>query len=108
MNSSHISCTNTLKICLFLFQDGRCSSEFLNKLPKPDSHLQLASGLGCCTLFWLAQHQAEALDEFDCASTIQDFLVAMLCGLDKPVMSVQNAASWGYFNTTSRTWNKER
>ena len=39
--------------------------------------------------------------------TIQDLVVAMLCGLDSPVMSVQNAASWGYFNTQTATWNTE-
>jgi len=31
--------------------------------------------------------------------------VAMLCQLDKPVMSVQNAAGWGYFNSVSGDWN---
>lgn len=31
----------------------------------------------------------------------------MLCDLDKPIMSVQNAASWGYFDTETRTWNIE-
>ncbi|KAJ8342892.1 hypothetical protein SKAU_G00328200 [Synaphobranchus kaupii] len=29
----------------------------------------------------------------------------MLCGLDKCLMSTQNAASWGYFNTSSHQWN---
>ena len=32
----------------------------------------------------------------------------MLCGLDSPVTSIQNAASWGYFNTVDKTWNTER
>lgn len=31
----------------------------------------------------------------------------MLCQLDKPVMSVQNAASWGYFDCATSTWNTE-
>ena len=39
---------------------------------------------------------------------LQDFVVAMLCGLDSPVTSIQNAASWGYFNTVDKTWNTER
>lgn len=34
-------------------------------------------------------------------------MVAMLCDLDVPVMSMQNAASWGYFNTEKREWNTE-
>lgn len=37
----------------------------------------------------------------------QDFVVAMLCDLDVPVMSVQNAAGWGYFNTEKREWNTD-
>ncbi len=39
---------------------------------------------------------------------LQDFVVAMLCGLERPVTSVQNAASWGYFNTVEKTWNRDR
>jgi sedoheptulokinase len=31
--------------------------------------------------------------------------VAMLCNLVHPVMSVQNAASWGYFNSVTSEWN---
>ena len=90
---------------LFTWQDMRCNQEFLAPLPGPKSHLKLASGLGCCTLLWLARHRPEFLAQFDCAGTIQDFLVAMLCGLQKPIMSVQNAASWGYFDTVERSWN---
>lgn len=31
----------------------------------------------------------------------------MLCGLDVPIMSSQNAASWGYYNTVKEEWNVE-
>ena len=31
----------------------------------------------------------------------------MLCGLDVPVMSVQNAAGWGYFSCQQKEWNLE-
>ncbi|EDM05144.1 carbohydrate kinase-like, isoform CRA_c, partial [Rattus norvegicus] len=31
----------------------------------------------------------------------------MLCGLPRPLMSDQNAASWGYFNTQSQSWNSD-
>lgn len=47
----------------------------------------------------------EKLKKYNCAGTIQDFAVAMLCNLDKPVMSVQNAASWGYFDCINDVWN---
>lgn len=31
----------------------------------------------------------------------------MLCNLTKPVTSVQNAASWGYFDCENICWNTE-
>ncbi|OWK57304.1 Sedoheptulokinase [Lonchura striata] len=31
----------------------------------------------------------------------------MLCDLKKPLMSVQNAASWGYFNCRNKSWNTD-
>ncbi|RXG60882.1 Sedoheptulokinase [Armadillidium vulgare] len=39
---------------------------------------------------------------------IHDFFVSIICGLDKPTMSVQNAAAWGYFNTEKEEWNTEQ
>ncbi|XP_014662311.1 PREDICTED: sedoheptulokinase-like [Priapulus caudatus] len=92
---------------LFTWQDGRCSRAFLETLPTPDSHLRLSTGHGCATLFWLQRHRPEFLEKFDRAGTIHDFIVAMLCELDKPVMSTHNAASWGYYNTVTSEWNKE-
>lgn len=46
------------------------------------------------------------MSKFNCAGTISDFVVAMLCNLNKPVMSYQMAASWGYFNCSHYQWNK--
>ncbi|KAK9503822.1 hypothetical protein O3M35_010297 [Rhynocoris fuscipes] len=92
---------------LYTWQDTRCDPEFLASLPQPESHLKACSGYGCTTLFWLAKNRPEKLEKFNCAGTIQDFVVAMLCNLKKPIMSVQNAASWGYFNTRTSEWNKE-
>ena len=90
---------------LFTWQDGRCKGEFLESIPQPRSHIKLATGLGCVTLLWLHRHQPAFVEGYDCAGTVQDFVVAVLCGLDKPVMSIQNAASWGYFDTIEKTWN---
>lgn len=92
---------------LYTWQDGRCSAEFLATLPKPDSHLRLSTGHGCATIFWLSRNKPEIVDEYDAAGTVQDLVVAMICGLQKPVMSAQNAAGWGYFDTETRTWNAE-
>lgn len=49
----------------------------------------------------------EKLSKFNCAGTIADFIVAMLCNLNKPLMSYQMAASWGYFNCTDYQWDME-
>lgn len=90
---------------LYTWQDSRCTLEFLSSIPKPDSHLRIATGYGCATLLWKLKNEPKELSQYDCAGTIQDFLVAMLCDLDSPVMSIQNAASWGYFSTQENTWN---
>lgn len=47
----------------------------------------------------------EKLEKYNCAGTIADFVVSILCNLNKPVMSYQNAASWGYFDCTDNNWN---
>ncbi|XP_062969120.1 sedoheptulokinase [Cynocephalus volans] len=92
---------------LVTWQDGRCSSGFLASLPQPESHLSVATGFGCATIFWLLKNSPEFLKSYDAAGTIQDYVVAMLCGLPRPLMSDHNAASWGYFNTQSQSWNLE-
>ncbi|XP_003799165.1 sedoheptulokinase [Otolemur garnettii] len=92
---------------LITWQDGRCSSGFLASLPQPESHLNVATGFGCATIFWLLKNCPEFLKSYDAAGTIHDYVVAMLCGLPRPLMSDQNAASWGYFNTQSQSWNLE-
>ncbi|XP_032770047.1 sedoheptulokinase [Rattus rattus] len=92
---------------LVTWQDSRCNSGFLASLPKPASHLSVATGFGCATIFWLLKNSPEFLKSYDVAGTIQDYVVAMLCGLPRPLMSDQNAASWGYFNTQSQSWNSD-
>ncbi|XP_067422141.1 sedoheptulokinase isoform X2 [Emydura macquarii macquarii] len=92
---------------LITWQDGRCSSSFLSSLPQPQSHLSLATGFGCATIYWYLKNSPDFLKSYDAAGTIQDYVVAMLCDLESPLMSVQNAASWGYFNSRSKSWNTE-
>ncbi|KAK0146210.1 Sedoheptulokinase [Merluccius polli] len=75
-------------------------------LPVLASHTELTPGrgpgFGCATIFW-----PEFLSDFSVAGTIQDYVVCMLCGLDRCVMTPHNAASWGFFNTTTSQWNTE-
>ncbi|XP_043850464.1 sedoheptulokinase [Dromiciops gliroides] len=90
---------------LITWQDGRCTGSFLASLPRPKSHLSVATGFGSATIYWLLHNSPEFLQPYGAAGTIQDYVVAMLCGLQRPIMSDHNAASWGYFNTESRSWN---
>jgi len=92
---------------LYTWQDGRCSTEFLSSIPTPKSHLRIATGFGCCTLFWLSRHESGCLERYRCAGTVQDFLVTILCNHDAPVMSTHNAASWGYFDPVTMTWDTD-
>ncbi|XP_013189745.2 sedoheptulokinase [Amyelois transitella] len=92
---------------LYTWQDTRCKPDFLESLPKPDSHLQCYSGYGCATLLWMLKHKPEKLKNFKYSGTVQDFVVTMLCALETPIMSDQNAASWGYFNTEKNQWNSD-
>lgn len=91
---------------LITWQDGRCSKSFLSFLPLPDSHMSVATGFGCATIFWYKINRPQFLSGFNVAGTIQDYVVSMLCNLDNCVMTAQNAASWGYFNTTTNQWNE--
>lgn len=115
---------------LYTWQDKRTDSTFLEKLPKPHSHLKAYSGYGCITALWLNEHQwatakyqiyqilnffstfstfihfrPDILRKYKYCGTIQDLIVSVLCNQQRPVMSTQNAASWGYFDTISCSWN---
>lgn len=92
---------------LYTWQDTRCERSFLDTLPVPHCHLPTYSGYGCATLFWIMRNRPDKLKHYSRAGTVQDFAVAMLCNLDHPIMSVQNAAGWGYFNTCVAEWNSD-
>lgn len=95
---------------LFTWQDQRCNPEFLATLPEPDSHLPVNTGHGCATLFWLIKNKPNFIvdGKYTHAGTVMDYLVWILCGLDRSVMTVQNANSWGYFNNKQKAWNMQR
>jgi len=92
---------------LYTWQDGRCCTEFLSSIPTPETHLRIATGFGCCTLFWLNRHEPACLECYRCAGTVHDLLVTVLCDLDEPLMSTHNAASWGYFDPVTASWNTD-
>lgn len=92
---------------LITWEDKRANDAFIRNLPAPDSHQHLASGFGCVTLFWLAKFEPELIVKYNVVGSVMDYLVTILCGLDRPVMSHQIAASWGYFNTETHSWNSD-
>lgn len=98
---------NTSPSNLITWEDGRCSEYFLSSLPKSHSQQPLASGFGCATTFWLHRNCPEFLKQYTCAGTIQDYIVAILCNLEKPVMCMHNAGSWGYYDSAKECWDTE-
>ena len=92
---------------VYTWQDARCSEAFLKQIPDPDSHLRLATGYGCATLFWLRKNQPDLISSKDRCGTIMDFIVNLLTENERVKTSEQLAASWGYFNTIKNDWNNE-
>ena len=109
---SDVTCENGNKriqktSSLVTWEDRRCTKEFLASLPASKKCLPVSTGFGCASLFWFAKNDPDVLKKFDKAGTVQDFLVAMLCGLDNPVMSPHNATSWGYFDVDTNMWETD-
>ena len=92
---------------LITWQDGRCTEDFLRTLPKSAQPTKISTGYGCASLAWLQKNRPSFLNQFDSAGTIMDLFVCLLCGVAKPVMSTQNANSWGYFDLQSNQWELE-
>ncbi|NOY76059.1 MAG: hypothetical protein GXP32_09775 [Kiritimatiellaeota bacterium] len=91
---------------LVTWQDKRCDADgFLAELAD-STGIELKSGFGAATLAWLVSN--ESLNpKWRNAGTIHDWLVARLCGLERPVMDPTNASSWGAFDLESGDWNWE-
>ncbi|XP_015787085.1 sedoheptulokinase [Tetranychus urticae] len=90
---------------LYSWQDQRCDSQFISSLPKSKS--PLATGFGSATIFWLQKFQPQYLSQFNHTGTIMDFIVALICQLETPLMSPHNAAGFGYFNSRKKSWSKK-
>lgn len=89
---------------LITWEDRRCTNEFLATLPPARTNVAISTGFGCASLFWLQRNHPSLLERFDCAGTVMDFIVCVLCQMDKPCMSSHNAVSWGYFDVNNMTW----
>jgi len=88
---------------LITWQDGRCIADFLTHLNAAAGY-ELKTGFGCATLAWLCQNKKLPPGTAACA-TIHDLLVAVLCGLEKPITDPTDAASWGLFDLNSLQWD---
>ena len=89
---------------LITWEDRRCTNEFLATLPLTQTDVAISTGFGCASLFWLQRNYPSLLERYDCAGTIMDFIVCLLCQLEEPCMSSQNAVSWGYFDVENMKW----
>lgn len=49
----------------------------------------------------------EKLTKYNRCGTVQDLMVALLCGRSEVAISTQNAASWGYFLTEEGRWETD-
>lgn len=92
---------------LITWKDQRCTVPFLKSLPFPINSVPPSTGYGCSTLFWLAQNDPQIIKKYHFAGTIMDYIVFRLCRLSSPVMSTQNAMSWGYYNFNTAQWNTD-
>ena len=50
----------------------------------------------------------DELEKYTHAATVQDLVTALLCGLERPAMSVQTAASWGYCDAATAAWETDK
>uniref|UniRef100_A0A8K9XMY4 Uncharacterized protein n=1 Tax=Oncorhynchus mykiss TaxID=8022 RepID=A0A8K9XMY4_ONCMY len=69
-------------------QDGCCNCNFLCTLPNPDSHVIIATGFDCDTIFWYMRHIPAMgfLSDFTVTGTINEYMVSMLCGSESCAM----------------------
>jgi len=88
---------------LVTWQDKRCEDDFLEELNKRTGY-KLRKGYGCSTLAWYC-HYSNLPRQAASAATIQDLLVADLCGLNRAVTDSTDAASWGLFSLRRMGWD---
>lgn len=66
---------------LVTWQDGRCSPAFLSSLPLPQSHISLATGFGCATIYWYLKQRYIVSQKGICVRLFHlRFLILNLCG----------------------------
>ncbi|NMC63911.1 MAG: hypothetical protein GYA55_12175, partial [SAR324 cluster bacterium] len=81
---------------LITWQDQRCNfSGFIGELQEVTGDHSIKSGYACASLAWLAKHNPTLLGDYSCCSTIQDYLLSLLCELSYSVTDYSDAASWG-------------
>lgn len=92
---------------LVTWEDARAGGAFLDALNAAHSSPRVAPGYGASSLAWLAAFEPRALEGYDCAGTIGDLVVAVLCGLDAPVMDPTNAAAFGLYDAAAARWDRD-
>lgn len=92
---------------LVTWQDQRCCDDgFLQWLRHESGETGAQTGLGAVTLAWYAKYDPKLLGRFDASGTIHDLVLARATARKKTVIDPSNAASWGFFDLYSRSWNE--
>ncbi len=90
---------------LITWQDHRCGADRIEKFNRL-SGLNLREGFGGTTLARLSADNQLPADKTLQASTISDYLAALLTGNDFIVTDPTHAASWGIYDTAGKCWNQ--
>ncbi len=89
---------------LITWKDKRASKlNILKEIIKISGAEELKDGFGVTTLTCLVRE--DKLGKWTHASTIHDYLVYKICGLEKAVTDPSDAASWGAFDIVNKKWN---
>lgn len=93
---------------LITWQDQRCLEDgFLEQLRNSTGDSSAQSGYGTSTLAWLARYEPDTLQRYTSASTIHDYLVALISANPIVYTDPSDAASFGFFDLRSRTWRDD-
>jgi sedoheptulokinase len=89
---------------LVTWQDGRCLEGGWLEALNTRAGVRLRTGYGCATLAWMAAHGG--VPRASAASTVHDWVAAVLCGAARPVTDPTDAASWGLFDLATLSWDR--
>jgi sedoheptulokinase len=93
---------------LVTWQDRRVLHDgFLETLRDTTKETGARAGYGGSTLAWIARTDPACFERYDRASTIHDYLAALLCGDGQAKTDPSDAASWGFYDLQAGRWRED-